>query len=95
MTLPSLEISLPGWVGEELPPEGNALESVEARMALAVRLARENVARGTGGPFGAVVFDDAGRVIAPGINQVVTGGSSILHAEIVALALAQRRLLSW
>ena len=61
-------------------------------MRLAIALARENVERQTGGPFGAAVFDDKGRLVAPGVNMVVTSKCSILHAEMVAIALAQKKL---
>jgi tRNA(Arg) A34 adenosine deaminase TadA len=63
--------------------------SIEHRMDLAIELARRNVAEGTGGPFGAGVFDPAsGELVAPGVNMVVPGRAAILHAETVALALA-------
>jgi tRNA(Arg) A34 adenosine deaminase TadA len=60
-------------------------------MRLAVALARENVRRRTGGPFGAAVFERAsGRLVAGGVNLVHASSCSHAHAEIVALALAQR-----
>ena len=61
-------------------------------MRLVIDLARENVVRRAGGPFGAGVFDEAGRLVAPGVNVVVTHNCSILHAEMVAIALAQKSL---
>lgn len=68
----------------------------EARVRLAVRLARENVLRGGGGPFGAVVFDSStGLPVAAGVNLVVPLRNSVLHAETVALMLAQARLGSF
>ena len=59
-------------------------------MALAIDLARENVRRETGGPFGAAIFAPDGALISVGVNLVVSGGASIWHAEIVAIAAAQR-----
>jgi tRNA(Arg) A34 adenosine deaminase TadA len=60
-------------------------------MELAVGLARENARRGAGGPFGAAVFDvRTGRLVAVGVNLVVASGCSHWHAEMVAIALAQR-----
>jgi len=60
------------------------------RVRLAINLARENVERRTGGPFGAAVFEIAsGRPIAVGVNRVEAGRCSSAHAEIVALSLAQ------
>lgn len=64
----------------------------DARIALAIELARLNVAHATGGPFGAAVFDDAGQLISVGVNRVEALQSSLAHAEIVALAAAQRKL---
>jgi tRNA(Arg) A34 adenosine deaminase TadA len=62
-------------------------------MALAVALARENVRRETGGPFGAVVFDLISyQPVAVGVNLVQHAQNAVLHAEIVALMLAQASL---
>jgi tRNA(Arg) A34 adenosine deaminase TadA len=64
-------------------------------MAFVLELARQNVRRGTGGPFAAAVFDaDHHTLVALGVNVVIPQGCSIGHAEILALALAQRRLRS-
>ncbi len=60
-------------------------------MDLAIALARENVRRGSGGPFGAAVFErDTGRLVAVGVNVVVASGLSLAHAEMLALSFAQR-----
>jgi tRNA(Arg) A34 adenosine deaminase TadA len=85
-------IELPPWVAEFLGRGPQVFATEEERMRLAIALARENVERQTGGPFGAAVFDEKGRLVAPGVNVVVTSNCSILHAEMVAIALAQRKL---
>jgi tRNA(Arg) A34 adenosine deaminase TadA len=86
-------IRLPRWVDGFLRDRaGRACPDDEARMRLVVDLARENVRRGSGGPFAAAVFDAAGRLIAPGVNIVTTANCSACHAEIVALMLAQQAL---
>lgn len=60
-------------------------------MKLAIALARENARRGSGGPFGAAVFErDTGRLVAVGVNAVVASGLSLAHAEMLALSFAQR-----
>ena len=83
--------SLPDWIFEECDL-AQPRTSDEARMALAVELARRNIEHG-GGPFGAVLFDaDSGEVVAPGVNLVVPQRCSLLHAEVVTLAFAQARL---
>jgi len=61
-------------------------------MGFVVGASRENVRRGTGGPFGAGVFDDSGKLISLGVNIVEVSNCSVLHAEIVAIALAQKAL---
>jgi tRNA(Arg) A34 adenosine deaminase TadA len=69
------------------------LPTEEARMRLAIRLARENVERGGGGPFGAVIAErDTGRLLSGGVNSVVRLHNCTLHAEMVAFMLAQARL---
>lgn len=56
-------------------------------MGEAVRLSRENMQAGRGGPFGAVVVRD-GVVIGEGWNQVTTTNDPTAHAEIVAIRRA-------
>jgi len=58
-------------------------------MSAAVALAERNVAEGTGGPFGALVVAEDGRVLGGGVNVVVSQCSSICHAEVMALVRAQ------
>ncbi len=92
MSTVRVEISLPAWLEhrlESLP----RLPDRTARMRLAVALAAENVARGTGGPFGALVADPrTGQVLSLGVNVVVPSGNCTAHAEMVALQLAQARV---
>lgn len=88
---PALIIEVPDWVDSAAAAAG-PLESEEKRMMLVVRLARRNVEVG-GGPFAAVVFErESGRAVAAGVNLVLPQKSSLLHAEVVALIAAQRRL---
>jgi tRNA(Arg) A34 adenosine deaminase TadA len=85
-------VDLPGWVGQIVDWD-RPLPTEEARMRLAIRLARENVERGTGGPFGAVIAERAtGRLLSVGVNSVVRLHNCTLHAEMVAFMLAQARL---
>ncbi len=87
-----LRIIIPSWVGATFDFERRYPDDHE-RMAVAVGAARENVAHRTGGPFGAAVFEMVtGRLIAVGTNRVVPLNNCVLHAEIVALMLAQARL---
>lgn len=62
-------------------------------MRFAIGLARANVDHGTGGPFGAVVFDrHNNRLVAPGVSLFVTTNCTVAHAEMVAIILAQRSI---
>jgi len=85
-------IKIPAWVGNFLAHSPKVFEDLEDRMRFVIALARENVERQTGGPFGAAVFDSKGNLVAPGINIVVTNNCSILHAEMIAIAMAQKKL---
>ena len=90
-----LVIDVPAWVGEAAVP-GRAFRDDQDKMALVIRLAEENMARGDGGPFGAAVFEiGSGKVVAAGVNRVVQGSNSVLHAEMIALMFAQQRVGSF
>ncbi len=90
MRFPAVELRLPEWIEEFVSPD-RIYPTTEDRMRLAVELSRENVRRGTGGPFGAAIFErDTGKLVAPGVNLVVTEGCSAFHAEMVAIMVAQR-----
>ncbi len=87
-SFPGLAVSLPGWMPEVCRP-GAIFSSIEERMQLVIDLARTNVARQTGGPFGAAVFDmDTGEVLGPGVNLVVSTHAAMAHAEMLAIAVA-------
>lgn len=60
-------------------------------MREAIRLARDMMRRGRGGPFGAVVVRD-GRLISRGWNEVTTANDPTAHAEVMAIRKACRRL---
>ncbi len=49
-------------------------------------------ASGEGGPFGALVAQNDGRVVGRGTNRVVSEGDPTLHAEVVAIREACRTL---
>ncbi|MGH9362634.1 MAG: nucleoside deaminase [Thermoanaerobaculia bacterium] len=88
-------VTYPDWLPGAIDWERRYADDAE-RMRLAVTLSRQNVLRGTGGPFGAAVFERAGgRLVAAGVNSVVRLGNCTLHGEIVALMMAQRRLGSY
>lgn len=53
-------------------------------MREAIRLSRECIDSGNGGPFGAVIVKD-GKIIARGFNKVTLNNDPTAHAEIVAI----------
>jgi tRNA(Arg) A34 adenosine deaminase TadA len=91
MSVTELRITLPSWIDAEVGAERIYADD-EARIDLAIRLAHRNIEERTGGPFGAAVFDEQGRLVAAGVNRVLPQHCSAAHAEIVAFAAAQSRL---
>lgn len=86
----SIAIAPPRWLDDYAAGAG-PFGDVEARMAFVIGAARLNIERG-GGPFAAGVFErQSGRLVALGVNRVEAEGLSILHAEIMALSLAQKK----
>jgi guanine deaminase len=60
-------------------------------MREAIRLAREKMRQGGGGPFGAVIVRD-GEIIARGWNRVTAMNDPTAHAEVTAIRTACRKL---
>lgn len=87
---------LPDWVLDEIANDPPKLPDVADRMRLVLRLADRNHREGTGGPFAALISDAAtGEIVSAGVNLVLATDLSSLHAEVVAICLAQARLGSW
>jgi len=63
-------------------------------MKLAIAVSRANVDNG-GGPFGAAIFEQSGRLVSVGMNSVVRYNNSALHGEMVAFMMAQKRVGSF
>lgn len=83
----------PAWLSAHLESLPTVHAGVEDRMKMVIELSRLSVERGTGGPFGAAVFErDSGRLLAAGVNSVERCGCSIAHAEIMAIMTAQGML---
>lgn len=89
---PQLCVGYPAWT-QDCVDWGRPYASDDDKMGVAIEMARQNVARGAGGPFGAAIFEqDGGRLVAVGMNLVVPKSCSVLHGEIVAFMMAQARL---
>jgi tRNA(Arg) A34 adenosine deaminase TadA len=88
-------IALPAWFDDWRARQPERYPEPEDRMRAAIELARTNVEEGTGGPFGALVTDENGQLVAAGVNRVEPDTCSSAHGEIVALSLAQAKLKTW
>jgi tRNA(Arg) A34 adenosine deaminase TadA len=91
MLYAQIHLTLPAWI--HILVDANAIyETPESRIALAVQLSDYNVSRQSGGPFGAAVFNKAGKLLGVGVNRVVPHSCSAAHAEVMALSTSQQRL---
>src|SRR5262245_21311700 len=95
MQLPRAVVEYPESVRDIVDWDRPLRDDAE-RMGLAIALARENVARKTGGPFGAIIVEsESGRLAGVGMNSVVRLHNCTLHGEVVAIMMAQQRLQSY
>jgi tRNA(Arg) A34 adenosine deaminase TadA len=96
LKFPKVVLQLPGWIQSALADSEQIYPVVEERMRLVVKLAQLNIEHETGGPFGAGIFElKSGRLISVGVNLVESADCSIAHAEIIAIAVAQRVIGSY
>jgi tRNA(Arg) A34 adenosine deaminase TadA len=73
-----------GFLPQRVRPGADAVRRLPLRAKIS--------GAGTGGPFGAAIFNlETHELIAPGINIVISSNCSVLHAEIVAIMLAQNK----
>lgn len=89
-----IHLTLPPWIGDVADASRNYLTD-EDKVGLAIELSKHNVERSHGGPFGAAVFNEAGRLISVGVNRVVSQTCSVAHAEMMAYMTAQQRLAAF
>jgi tRNA(Arg) A34 adenosine deaminase TadA len=89
----TLRLDLPPWLAGWTPPPPVPL--LAERMEVVLDLAMRNVDQQTGGPFAAAVFEQhSGALVSVGVNRVLAAPSSIAHAEVLALGLADAALAS-
>jgi tRNA(Arg) A34 adenosine deaminase TadA len=91
MLYTQVHLTLPAWLLQS-DLEQRQYPDNDARMALAIELARRNVEHGSGGPFGAALFTRDGRLLGVGVNRVEAMNCSVAHAEMMAFMTAQTRL---
>ena len=88
----NISFQVPDWVNKYCRSY-RASADINERMAFVVTASRKNVEQGTGGPFAAAIFENgSGELVSLGVNLVEVQQSSMLHAEMVAIAVAQARL---
>lgn len=87
-------IAMPEWLQTmETNHLGISMPGDEAKLRFAIQLAAENVRQGTGGPFGAAIFElQTDKLVAVGVNLVMSAQQSWAHAEMTAFSNAQQRL---
>lgn len=85
-----IRFSLPRWL-EKYQQRYQTSLSLEQQMDFVIEASRLNVEYQTGGPFAAGIFEiESGKLVALGVNLVPIENLSMLHAEMVAISLAQR-----
>jgi tRNA(Arg) A34 adenosine deaminase TadA len=83
---------LPEWVADFSQHYVSSTD-VRDRMQFVIAASQKNIEEASGGPFAAAVFETQnGKLVSLGVNLVMTEGLSMLHAEMVAIATAQRKL---
>lgn len=63
----------------------------EELMRRALALAAQNARSKMGGPFGAVVADETGRILGEGVNGVTARSDPTAHAEVLAIRRATEK----
>jgi tRNA(Arg) A34 adenosine deaminase TadA len=91
----AITIQYPVWLLDFIK-SAPAIRGPEDAMRLAIELARMNIERDHGGPFGALVVQKpSNKIIGAGVNCVARNNNAILHAEIMALMMAQKEVGSF
>lgn len=87
-----LILKLPQWLKDYIHKNDRVFSDDMEKMHVAIELSRLNITH-DGGPFGAALFNmESGRLIAAGVNLVTSLGTSIAHAEMIAVFSAQQAL---
>mmetsp|Transcript_22158 Transcript_22158/g.40679 ORF Transcript_22158/g.40679 Transcript_22158/m.40679 type:complete len:308 (-) Transcript_22158:59-982(-) len=97
----SVMVTLPSWaIASSSSYFSRHYRTDLEMMSLAIHLSDRNISEGTGGPFGAAIFERHPSkgyctLVSIGMNRVVPLGNSTLHGETVAIQLAQRKVGSY
>ncbi|MEI6613951.1 MAG: nucleoside deaminase [Chrysiogenales bacterium] len=89
-------LTLPAWLDKMLTGKDIVIPDPEERMRWVIGLSRQNVEHASGGPFAAAVFAaNGGKLLGAGVNRVEPLRCSSAHAEVIAIACAQKDLQTW
>ncbi|NQY94401.1 MAG: nucleoside deaminase [Campylobacteraceae bacterium] len=87
-----ITFKLPSWIAD-YTKNTDYIVDIKDRADFVIEASKQNIVNKTGGPFAAAVFEiNSGKLISLGVNLVTSEGLSTLHAEIVALEIAQNKL---
>lgn len=90
-----LHLAQPAWLASFIAARPLPADD-SARLAEVLALAGETIGRASGGPFAAVVYDEAtGARLGCAVNTVEASCCALAHAETIALALAQQAVAHW
>lgn len=85
-------LELPDWIQNyqvTYQPSSDPLK----QMRFVLGAVKKNITHKSGGPFAPAIFEeDQGTLLSLGVNLVESMGCSMLHAEVVAIMLAQKQL---
>lgn len=85
-------LQLPDWLSQKLNDPLPSFTTDVEKMRWVIELSQFNIANESG-PFAAAVFESStGQLISAGVNLVVSANCSVMHAEIVALIMAQQHI---
>jgi len=91
----SIRLTLPSWL-IEITAKPLVLPDPLERMAFVIDLSRRNVENASGGPFAAAVFESrTGLLLGAGVNRVEPLNCSPAHAEVLAIACAQKKMKTY
>lgn len=92
MSQADFSFSVPDWVAE-INGLDIVLPELEKRAEFVIDASQRNAKSRLGGPFAAGIFEIAsGRLVALGVNLVTSQACCVLHGEVVAIMLAQRKV---
>ncbi|CAB9505649.1 deaminase [Seminavis robusta] len=93
-----LIINLPDWLVSVVNTnKDREFSSDDEMISMAVAIASQNVSEGSGGPFGCAIFErdiqtGKAKIFSVGANRVVPLTNCTLHAEMIAIQFAQKKL---